>query len=326
MFSHIYVEEEIREHPLTLDVLNKFPKAIIVTINNYKNVFNPSNQNFQSQKLKKKLILAKKKDNYIYKGSALTDTFHRGKFYYNTLIMNCLYNCDYCYLQGMYNSSHIVIFVNLEDFFSETEKVLREENKITLCISYDTDLLALERYVPYTSKWIEFAKNNPNLTIEIRTKSNSYIKISHLKPIDNVILAWTLSPDEIVKDIEKDTPTLNRRLKSLCDATSDGWNTRICLDPILYVKNWKNIYSNLISKIVENPELKNISDITFGVFRINSEYLKKIKKMRVDSKIIYHPYKKYGSVETYKKEIQLRIEDYILNELLKFFPKEKIFY
>jgi hypothetical protein len=48
--------------------------------------------------------------------------------------------------------------------------------------------------------------------------------------------------------------------------------------------------------------------------------------MRVDSKIIYHPYKKYGSVETYKKETQIRIEDYILNELLKYFPKEKIFY
>jgi spore photoproduct lyase len=205
----------------------------------------------------------------------------------------------------MYNSSHIVIFVNLEDFFSETEKVLREENKITLCISYDTDLLALERYVPYTSKWIEFAKNNPNLTIEIRTKSNSYTKISHLKPIDNVILSWTLSPDEIVKDIEKDTPTLNRRLKSLCDATSDGWNTRICLDPILYVKNWKNIYSNLISKIVENPELKNISDITFGVFRINSEYLKKIKKMRVDSKIIYHPYKNMVQLKLIKKKFNL---------------------
>ncbi len=326
MFSHIYIEEEIQNHAITEDILLKFPKSIIVPIKNYKNVFNPSNQNFQAQKLKKKLILAKKKDNFIYSGSPLTDTFHKGKFYYNTLIMNCLYNCDYCYLQGMYNSSHIVIFVNLEDFFIETKKILQIEKKMTLCISYDTDLLALERYIPYTSKWINFADNNPDLNLEIRTKSNSYNKISHLKPIENVILAWTLSPDEIVKEIEKDTPTLNRRLKSLCDATNDGWKTRICLDPILYVRNWKNIYKNLILKIVENPEIINITDITFGVFRINSEYLKKIKKMRVDSKIIYHPYKKYGSVETYKKDVQIKIQEFIYSELLKFFPKEKIFY
>ncbi|NBU98650.1 MAG: DNA photolyase, partial [Spirochaetia bacterium] len=72
MFSHIYIEEEIQDHPIVISVLSKFPRAIIVSINNYKNVFNPSNQNFQSQKLKKKLILAKKKDNFIYQGSPLT--------------------------------------------------------------------------------------------------------------------------------------------------------------------------------------------------------------------------------------------------------------
>jgi len=326
MFSHIYIEEEIENYPLTLEILKKFPQAIKVPIKNYKNVFNPYNQNFQAQKNKKKLILAKKRDNFIYSGSPVTDTFHRGKFFYNSLMMNCLYNCEYCYLQGMYNSSHIVVFVNLDDFFGETLKLLEIEEKVTLCISYDTDLLAMERFIPYASKWIEFASQIPELTIEIRTKSNSYKNISNLTPSKNIILAWTLSPEEVVKKFESDTPTLNRRLQSIREATRDGWRTRICIDPILHIKNWKTIYKNLIHKIFEYPELYEIEEITFGVFRINSEYLKKMKKMRVDSELLYYPYKKFGKIETYSFEVESKMKQFILEEIKCFLPKEKIFY
>jgi spore photoproduct lyase len=326
MFSHIYIEEEIENYPLTLEILKKFPQAIKVPIKNYKNVFNPYNQNFQAQKNKKKLILAKKRDNFIYSGSPVTDTFHRGKFFYNSLMMNCLYNCEYCYLQGMYNSSHIVVFVNLDDFFGETLKLLEIEEKVTLCISYDTDLLAMERFIPYASKWIEFASQIPELTIEIRTKSNSYKNISNLTPSKNIILAWTLSPEEVVKKFESDTPTLNRRLQSIREATRDGWRTRICIDPILHIKNWKTIYKNLIHKIFEYPELYEIEEITFGVFRINSEYLKKMKKMRVDSELLYYPYKKFGKIETYSFEVESKMKQFIFEEIKCFLPKEKIFY
>ena len=325
-FSHIYIEEDILDHPRTKEILSLFPKSIKISIHNYKNIFNPSNQNFQAQKLKPKLILAKKKDHFFYKGSPLTDTFNRGPFYYNSLIMNCIYNCEYCYLQGMYNSSHIVIFINLEDFFNATSELLRIENKVTLCISYDTDLLAMERIIPYTSKWIEFAESNRNLSLEIRTKSSFFNRISHLKPIENVVLAWTLSPESIVKKFEFNTATLQRRLQALSSAIQSGWKTRICLDPILHVKNWKDIYKSLISQIFSYPSISEINEITFGVFRINSDYLKKMKKMRNDSEIIYYPYKKFGSIETYKKEIEIKIKNFIYHELCLYISKEKIYY
>lgn len=57
----------------------------------------------------------------------------------------------------------------------------------------------MEELIPYTSAWIEFARQNPNLTIEIRTKSNKYNLIQHLEVCDNVILAWTISPRTSLK-------------------------------------------------------------------------------------------------------------------------------
>ena len=57
--------------------------------------------------------------------------------------MNCIYDCEYCYLKGMYQSAHLVIFVNLEDIFAEVKKIIAQ-HEMYLCVSYDTDLLALE--------------------------------------------------------------------------------------------------------------------------------------------------------------------------------------
>jgi len=40
--------------------------------------------------------------------------------------LNCVYDCEYCYLQGMYPSANIVVFVNFEDFTNAADEKLAE--------------------------------------------------------------------------------------------------------------------------------------------------------------------------------------------------------
>lgn len=48
-------------------------------------------------------------------------------------MFNCIYDCRYCFLQGMYSSANYVIFVNFEDFDKEIEEVIQDnkDKKIT---------------------------------------------------------------------------------------------------------------------------------------------------------------------------------------------------
>lgn len=323
-FSHIYIEEDAYRYPLTSQILAKFQSSIQIKIQNYKHIFNRPNQNFQEQKSSVKLILAVKKDNFYYRGSSVVNNYGFENFYYNTLILNCVYNCEYCYLQGMFSSGNIVVFVNLEDYFTETEKLLAD-NPTYLCISYETDLLAMEDLVPYTSSWIKFAKKHPRLTLEIRTKSNKYNLIKHLEPCENVILAWTISPDEIVKRYESKTPTLNRRLSDVQLALCDGWRIRLCFDPILHVKNWKEIYGNFVDLIFSKISAEKVFDISLGTFRINADYLKKMKKLRPDSDILYYPFDRSGQLSTYSEGKVREIIEFMTNRIAKFYHKDKIY-
>ena len=63
----IYVEKEVKQHPRTLVIINKFKDYKIIYINNYSEVFNKRNQNFNLQKKNPAIILAKKYKNYLNK-------------------------------------------------------------------------------------------------------------------------------------------------------------------------------------------------------------------------------------------------------------------
>ncbi|GIS57497.1 MAG: hypothetical protein CM1200mP1_14350 [Candidatus Neomarinimicrobiota bacterium] len=99
-----------------------------------------------------KLILAIKKPPYIYKGTIYLKDGGYKNFYYNTPMLNCLYNCSYCFLQGMYSSANIVVFVNEIDmqaaFKNEIVKRVHKDQPLMLSISYNTDLMALKIYYP----------------------------------------------------------------------------------------------------------------------------------------------------------------------------------
>ena len=105
-------------------------------------IFNRRHQNFCAQKQAPALILAKKRGSLFIRAPRFARTL-KSLFYYTSCIMNCIYDCEYCYLQGMYPSGNGGFFVNLEDIFAEVDKLLLK-HPVYLCVSYDTDLLALE--------------------------------------------------------------------------------------------------------------------------------------------------------------------------------------
>ena len=114
-FSHIYIEEGALEFEVTRAVLARFEQASVIPISSYKDVFNRPQQEWQTQKQSQKLILAVKPDDLLYKASDIAPDFGHEHFYYNTPLLNCVYDCSYCFLQGLYPSANLVFFVNQAD-------------------------------------------------------------------------------------------------------------------------------------------------------------------------------------------------------------------
>lgn len=43
-------------------------------------------------------------------------------------MMNCIFDCEYCYLKGMYPSGNLVVFVNLEDILRSLKHFWRKKH------------------------------------------------------------------------------------------------------------------------------------------------------------------------------------------------------
>ena len=327
-FSHLYIERGAADYPLAGRIRERFAKARVVEIDDYKAVFARPRQRFQAQKSSMKLILAVKKDRFLYDGSGNSQNFSFEDFYYNTLMFNCVYNCDYCYLQGMYPSANIVVFVNLEDYFTATREGIRGRSDPSqpfyLCISYDTDLLAFESIVPYCRAWIEFARGEPDLLVEIRTKSAAYQTIRDLAPTDRAILAWTLSPEQVAARYEHGTAPLRQRLDAVQSAIEDGWPVRLCFDPVLAVPSWESIYGALVDEVVEQIDPATVRDVTVGVFRLSKDHFQRMKRQRRDTPLLYDGYVQEGSTVTYPVERREEMTAFMRQRLGGHFEEEQI--
>ena len=324
-FSMIYAEKQIQHQIKDFSLTNE-----PILIEHYKDLFNRSHQNFAKQKKAPALILAKKTGTLIYKGAPVCQSFGNEHFYYTSCMMNCIYHCDYCYLQGMYPSGHVVVFVNLEDYFNELQLLL-QQHSIYLCISYDTDLLALESRFGFVKQWLLFASKHNNLSLEIRTKSGNPFIFQELSKIyqddslkQQIIFSWTVSPETIIETIEHGTASLSLRLQALRCAKEAGFSVRLCFDPMIYHSNWKTSYQQLIETIFSEIPATILFDVSIGVFRISTEYLKNMRKKRPDCAIVQYPYITEQGVSHYGT-LSEEMVNYLQQLLLSYLPAEKIF-
>lgn len=323
-FSHLYIEDAAREYSLTRELIDRFPKAVQVSINNYKEIFNRPRQRWDHQRESLKLILAVRRDNFLYPGSSFVPDFDHNRFFYTTPILNCLYGCEYCYLQGLLPSANMVVFVNADDFTQNAERELSGDTPAYLCVSYDTDLLAIEDLFHYCAHWVEFARANPHVTVEIRTKSANMRALKPIAPTPNAILAWTLSPEDVITRFEHKTPSLDARLKAVAEAQDLGWTVRLCLDPILRVNNWQQHYQELVHHIFSRIQPDKICDVSLGVFRINSGYLRAMQDQRPQSKVITYPYTVENGAASYAPAERGELLEFVAHHVRQFIPEEKI--
>ena len=324
-FSHIYVEKKILNNKNTLEILSKFKDVKIIEIENYKEVFSSNNQDFHLQKLGQKLILASNKANMIYEGAVVCESFENDNFYYTSSIINCVYDCEYCYLQGVYSSGNIVIFVDIEKVFEEVEELYNKLKTLYLCISYDTDLLAIENICGFSEKWYYFIEDKKDLKIELRTKSGNIDKFLNLKPLDNFIIAFTLSPENLALKNEKYTASFKNRVKAIKELQEKGWKVRICIDPLIYSDNFEKNYSQMIEYLFNEIDKEKVIDVSIGVFRISKEYLKKMRNQNQNSEILHYPFECIDGVYTYSDKTKSYMINFIKEQFLKYIDEKKIY-
>ena len=326
MIEVIYIEDSIAQHPRTLAILERFPHATPIPCQNYKEVFNPAGQNFRLQKKKPALILAEKKGN---RALPIPETYGIGgkhNFYFSHML-NCLYDCRYCFLQGMYPSAHYVLFVNYEDFISDIKSKTAQhpEQPVWFFSGYDCDSLALDHLSHFTSSFLPHFKANPAAHLELRTKSVNIKPLLNNAPLKNVITAFSFTPQEISTQLEHSVPSVSSRINAMKKLTQSGWQVGLRIDPIIDCTDFTQRYETLFSDIFSILPQKMIHSVSLGAFRMPGPFFKKMEKLYPNEKLFAGSLEKKQGVVSYKNEIEIKRKETCKQLLLRHIPIEKLF-
>lgn len=309
MIDYLYAERDALSYPAAQRILSAFPKARTVVIGHYKEIFARPGQNFSVQKRHPALILAVNRGRFLYEGAGNCQNFGYEGFYYASCAKNCLYQCDYCYLQGMYRSANPVLFVNIEDCLRETERLIgarKENGGVYLCLSYDTDLLSMERLLGYGRIWNTFAARFPasaHFTAEIRTKSGSRFFFQENEPCANMIFAWSVAPELRIAAYEKRTAPLAERLRAAKYAMDRGFRVRLCLDPVIDEGgDPAAAYAPLSAAIRDAGLSGGLDSVSLGAFRIPADFLKIMRRNAPCSPLSWDAYEIENGTASYAPE------------------------
>lgn len=326
MITTIYVEEAVRNHPRARRVLSRFPSAVQISCARYGEAFNPKSQNFRLQKERPALILAEKFDHFVLDVPGGYGIGGKRNFYFSHML-NCIYDCRYCFLQGMYRSANYVLFVNFEDFQSAIERKIKEapDEESYFFSGYDCDSLALESVTHFAAEFIPFFARYPKAWLELRTKSIQIHSLLKMDTVPNCIVAFSLSPENVVKALEDKTPSLELKLRAMEKLGKAGWRLGLRFDPLIYHEDYEESYRALFRNAFEKIDADWIHSVSFGVFRLPRGIYDNMFRLYPDEKLLAAPLDERNKMVSYPREIEKRLSHFALSELLQYIPKQRLF-
>ena len=277
----VYIEKQALNYSQSKKILLTFKHATIIEIDHYKNVFDKKTAGLNEQK---SIIIAKLTSSAITEAPA--GYGHTKQAYFFKTSLNCVYDCDYCFLKGAFKTEHMVFFVNYDDIKAQiTEKIQELQNKniqedIWFYSSDYSDIQWMNALSWFNAEFIEFFEEFEWVKMEIRTKSGNIKSLLDLWFIPkNTEVAFSLNPQILIDHYESWTATLSERISAINTLQNAWFKAWIRLLPLLPVQNYKDIYKAFFVELSEQIKMDSIySSFAAWLLFTRDDYKTMLKK------------------------------------------------
>lgn len=277
--AKIYIESEALEYKATDRILSKLPDLKPLIIDDVSNIDHSHPEKF--------LILATQRGNF-YKHCPGTNNYICCGYNILNLVNNCEIDCSYCILQGYFNSSHIIIYVNIEDMFTELTELFKTypEHIFRIGTGELADSLSTDHLTEYSKLLVSFFADKSGAVIELKTKSIQIENFVNIKHHGHTIVSWSLNTPSIIASEESHAPSLEQRLTAAQKCQLAGYKIGFHFDPMIYYPDWESDYRFVVDKIFEHINPRSIIWISLGALRYPSHLDSVIRKKHSQSTIV----------------------------------------
>jgi len=202
-------------------------------------------------------------------------------------VESCGFDCSYCSIQSFYNQNTITFDSGFADKLSNLQ--LEKNKTYHIGTGQSSDSLMFGNREGVLDALYLFARENPNVILEFKTKSDNIKYLLENETPKNIIVTYSLNTQTIIDNEEHLTASLKKRISSARKLADKGIKVGFHFHPIVeyegYLDEYKDVYDLLQSRFTPSEVVL----VSFGTLTFIKPVIKQLRDREFKSKITQIP-------------------------------------
>ncbi len=222
-------------------------------------------------------------------------------------VMNCGFDCSYCSIQTFYHTREIKFHTDLRQKLSIISDSLSPDQRYHIGTGQSSDSLMWGNHQGMMEHLFDFAETNPNVILELKSKSDNidYLRGHRIPP--NVVTTWSLNPEVIIDKEEHLAASLKRRLAAAEAVSSAGGLVGFHFHPMVMYKGWQEGYSYIFSELLKRFNADDVCMVSMGTLTFIKPVMRELKRRMFKSKILQMPMTEIAGKFSYPFEVKAEL-------------------
>jgi spore photoproduct lyase len=202
-------------------------------------------------------------------------------------VAQCAYDCTYCSIQAFYHGNEVQFIRDLDKALSQIH--LEPQEFYHIGTGQSSDSLVWGNENGTLEKLFSWAEANPNVILELKSKSSRVKEALQIGLPSNVLSTWSLNPQKVIDWEERGTAGIQERIAAARSVADQGGRVGFHFHPIITYQGWEGEYQEIAQNILSNFEPSEVVTISFGALTFTKKVINQIRGRKIKSKILQMP-------------------------------------
>lgn len=217
-------------------------------------------------------------------------------------VESCGFDCTYCSIQSFYKQDKITF----DSGFKEKLKNLNLNPNKTYHIGtgQSSDSLMWGNKEGLLDTLFEFARDNPNVLLEFKTKSKKIGYFLENEVPKNIICTYSLNTQTIVENEEHLAASLDDRIAAARALADKGVTVGFHFHPIVVYENYLQEYAEVYQRLQREFKPDEVALVSMGTLTFIKPVVKQLRERDFKSKILQMPFEDASGKSSYPLDIK----------------------
>ena len=220
-------------------------------------------------------------------------------------VESCGFDCSYCSIQSFYNQNTITFDSTFADKLLNLQ--LDPNKTYHIGTGQASDSLMFGNREGVLDALFEFARKNPNVILEFKTKSDNIKYLLENEVPKNILCTWSLNTPTIIENEEHLTASLDKRIAAARKLADKGVKVGFHFHPIVEYVGYLDEYQSVYEKLILQFQASEVALVSFGTLTFIKPVIKQLRQREFRSKITQIPHEDASGKTSYPEATKIEM-------------------